>query len=541
MRGNEALHQNGPGDLLLRGDATAGVIDDPAEAPSSLFRGAWPAPDAAAAARDGWAVRRLAPRQSLRGSPRLRRLLVGLDSAALVASWLPVALLEKGGLGRAGPRGLPALYTAVACATIAGLGTAKARRLYRARVASIRSQERALLVWVAATSALVGAIVLHALGARVDDVLVAADAGACLALLVVARSAYRSWLAAQRRKGRYVRRTLIVGANNEGRQWARLLRDHPNIGLQVTGVVDDEPGDLDDTGTSWLGPAHDAVAIAAATGSTGALVVSTAFSGPRLRQLLRDLMRAELHVQVSPGLLGLAHSRLTITPVSRENLFYLERRSLSWEALAAKRALDLVVASLVLVLSAPVVALAALAVRLEDGGSALFRQERVGRYGRHFVLYKIRTMTIGADERKAALAAENLREGPLFKVRDDPRVTRLGRFLRITSIDELPQLVNVLRGEMSLVGPRPALPDEVAAFDTELLERHDVLPGITGLWQVEGRDDGSFDSYQRLDLHYVENWSILLDLSILLSTAVSLVTRTLRAYLGLLNGRSVPS
>jgi lipopolysaccharide/colanic/teichoic acid biosynthesis glycosyltransferase len=213
--------------------------------------------------------------------------------------------------------------------------------------------------------------------------------------------------------------------------------------------------------------------------------------------------------------------------------------ALSPRSLALKRMLDIVLGSAILLASAPVVAVAAFLIRREDGGRVLFRQERIGHNGKPFTLYKLRTMSPDAEERKDELLGENMRRGPLFKASDDPRVTRIGRLLRLTSLDEIPQLFNVLLGEMSLVGPRPALPEEVEQFDAELLLRHDVLPGITGLWQVEGRDDASFDSYHRLDLHYVENWSLLLDLSILFSTVAALVGRTLRAALAVRTGEEI--
>jgi lipopolysaccharide/colanic/teichoic acid biosynthesis glycosyltransferase len=177
----------------------------------------------------------------------------------------------------------------------------------------------------------------------------------------------------------------------------------------------------------------------------------------------------------------------------------------------------------------PVLVAAALAIKLDDGGPIVFRQRRVGRDGKPFTLLKLRTMVPNAEAYRADLEHQNHRTGPLFKMVGDPRITRVGHFLRATSIDELPQLINIIRGDMSLVGPRPALPDEVAQFDVEHQERGTMMPGITGLWQVEGRDDPSFDSYRRLDLYYVENWSIGLDLAILLATAGVVASRGVRS------------
>lgn len=192
----------------------------------------------------------------------------------------------------------------------------------------------------------------------------------------------------------------------------------------------------------------------------------------------------------------------------------------------AKRLMDSSLALLLLVVALPILLSAGLAIKLQDGGSVLFRQERVGRNGRRFTLYKLRTMVPDAEHQLERLLGHNQRQGgPLFKLADDPRVTRVGRFLRATSIDELPQLFNVLRGTMSLVGPRPALPAEVAQFDKELLQRLHVLPGVTGLWQVVARDDTAFESYRRLDLAYLGGWSLRLDAVIVMATAVQVLNR----------------
>ncbi|UXZ58283.1 sugar transferase [Curtobacterium sp. Arg-1] len=194
-----------------------------------------------------------------------------------------------------------------------------------------------------------------------------------------------------------------------------------------------------------------------------------------------------------------------------------------------KRALDVVGAVLGLALLSPVLAAVALAVRADDGGPVFFRQVRVGRGGAEFPILKFRTMCVDAEARMAALQSENQGAGPLFKMQDDPRVTRVGAFLRRTSLDELPQLWNVLTGSMSLVGPRPALPREVALYEDFADRRLLVTPGITGLWQVSGRSDLDWAEGVRLDLHYVENWSFLHDLVILARTVPS-VLRSRGAY-----------
>jgi exopolysaccharide biosynthesis polyprenyl glycosylphosphotransferase len=183
-----------------------------------------------------------------------------------------------------------------------------------------------------------------------------------------------------------------------------------------------------------------------------------------------------------------------------------------------KRALDIFVSALALLITSPIMLLIAIVVRLESPGPAIFRQIRVGPRGRPFTIYKFRSMRQGAEEEQAQLRDRNEASGPLFKIKDDPRFTRLGRFLRRASLDELPQFFNVLRGEMSLVGPRPGPPQEVAQYQPWHRQRLEVSPGITGLWQVSGRSDLSFDEMCLLDIYYIENWSLGLDLTILLRT-----------------------
>ena len=181
----------------------------------------------------------------------------------------------------------------------------------------------------------------------------------------------------------------------------------------------------------------------------------------------------------------------------------------------AKRTFDLTLAALGSILTAPVLAAAAIAIKLDSPGPIVFRQVRVGRNGRPFRVYKLRTMVVDAEARRDELLEANEADGPLFKMENDPRVTKVGAFLRKASIDEIPQLWNVVKGEMSLVGPRPALPHETEAWDPLLTQRLRVTPGITGMWQVNGRSDTSFEDYTRLDLYYVDNWSLLIDLAIL--------------------------
>jgi lipopolysaccharide/colanic/teichoic acid biosynthesis glycosyltransferase len=240
---------------------------------------------------------------------------------------------------------------------------------------------------------------------------------------------------------------------------------------------------------------------------------------------VRELTHAGIHVELSSSLLDISPSRMFVRPLGRFPVVYVEAvKRFGWRT-AAKRSFDLALAVGILVLTAPVIVASVVAIRLGSSGPAFFRQIRVGRDGKPFLLIKLRTMVVDAEARLQEVQHLNEADGPLFKVSNDPRVTRIGRVLRSLSIDELPQLVNVLRNEMSIVGPRPALPHEVDFWGEDLRSRLRVKPGLTGMWQVHGRSDASFAEYERLDLYYVDNWSIVTDLAIMLRTVPAVVSR----------------
>jgi exopolysaccharide biosynthesis polyprenyl glycosylphosphotransferase len=248
------------------------------------------------------------------------------------------------------------------------------------------------------------------------------------------------------------------------------------------------------------------------------MIAASAIDVRMTNPLVRQLLNAGVHTELSPTLPDIAVERLTMRALGRFPVMYLEPFHQSGWRSAAKRMFDLIASMLGLfVLSVPLLAVALL-IKVDSKGPVFYRQRRVGKSGRLFDVVKFRTMVPNAHARRQELASLNEADGPLFKIRNDPRVTRMGRFLRKTSVDEIPQLWNVLRGEMSLVGPRPALPDEAAMWAPELRDRLRVQPGITGMWQVSGRSNTSFDEYSRLDLYYVDNWSLLADLSILAKT-----------------------
>jgi exopolysaccharide biosynthesis polyprenyl glycosylphosphotransferase len=343
----------------------------------------------------------------------------------------------------------------------------------------------------------------------------------CLAALLVRWLLHRS-LASRRFVGRCMRRVLIVGRNEQVATLMRHLEERPADGYTVVatclprGSVE-EP----DAGSDKLGRTE--VDILAAVDMYAVDVVAVAadpeLGGQSLRRLSWALEQRGIDLVVSPGIVEVAGPRISIRPVAGLSLLHLERPSVSGGPHLLKNIFDRVVGFFLLLLAAPILLVAAVLVKFTSRGPVLFRQTRVGRAGDEFSMLKFRSMVVDAEERKAELHELSDGNDVLFKLRDDPRVTRVGRYLRRFSVDELPQLVNVLRGEMSLVGPRPPLATEVATYAIDDARRMLVKPGLTGLWQVSGRSDLTWEESVRLDLRYVDNWSIALDLLILWKTA----------------------
>lgn len=455
-----------------------------------------------------------------RSSQRLRALLLVADVIATTTAFgLTGALLDRR-LDAAGLASFAALGTGVTITFIA------LSKLYLARVCSLRALETAALLRASLLSGVLLALVQERLGlTETAWTLVCAQVAAFVAVLI-GRSLYRNGLRRARRNGRFMRRVVLVGTGDETFELSRLLHDEPELGYEVVAVVGDRAEALRrGFGVPVAGSVDDAVDVVRRTGSGGVIIGASSVSFRELNRVVRDLLQAGVHVQISGGLAGIAAGRFRTNPIGREAAFYLEKVSLAgWQA-RVKRALDIVGSLVLLVPALPIMAVLAVVVRRHDGGPALFRQTRVGLDHREFKILKLRTMVVDAEARRAELRTNNERHGPLFKMKNDPRLTPIGRFMDATSLNELPQLFNVLKGEMSLVGPRPALPHEVEQFDERLLMRHRVKPGITGLWQVESRDSPSFADYERCDVFYVENWSVQLDLAILLQTVGEVARR----------------
>ena len=449
--------------------------------------------------------------QAPTASSHLKLRLVCGDIAAVLAAWTLTAALA--------PTAAPRLWAVAG--VLATLLALRSYKLYSAPVASVRSVELQGMIRSAGIGAVAAYVAVPGASFHTTLPIVASAAALTLGLLVIHRSLYRSWLNSRRRAGLSVRPVVLVGDNAEAADLDLLVEEHAELGLRISATV--VPGMTGDLGDN----VRHAVA---ATGATGVLIAATSMRHEQINTLVRVLLDAGVHVHLSSGLRGISHSRVQSVSMAHEPLLYLQPASLSPLQKSAKRALDLVVSGLMVLVGLPVFAALAIAIKIEDGGPVFFKQQRVGRNGELFNVNKLRTMVVDAEARLAALKANNQRgDGPLFKMASDPRITRIGRVLRATSLDELPQLFNVLEGTMSLVGPRPALPAEMAAFDDQLQNRVNVTPGITGLWQAEARDNPAFRPYRRLDLFYVENWSLGLDISILLTTFFAVAGRALQA------------
>ncbi len=345
------------------------------------------------------------------------------------------------------------------------------------------------------------------------------------------RHLHRSWA-----RGERLHRVILVGHELAVAEMTGRLRRERYHGLGVVGACLPHPARAAQRRGSGLPPIlgtfGDVADAAARVGADTVVVLSCPeIAGAALRRLGWQLERDDVDLIVASNLVDVAGDRTTVRPVDGLPMLHVEHPRLKGGRRLVKAVIDRVSALLLLILTAPLMLAITLLVRMSPGagGPAIFRQVLVGRNGRPFVIYKFRTMYLDAEDRLAELLDRNETDGELFKMRHDPRVTPVGRWLRRLSLDEIPQLANVLKGDMSLVGPRPPLPREVANYPSDMRRRLVVKPGLTGLWQVSGRSDLSWEESIRLDLSYVENWSLTMDLAILLRT-LGAVVRSSGAY-----------
>jgi exopolysaccharide biosynthesis polyprenyl glycosylphosphotransferase len=344
---------------------------------------------------------------------------------------------------------------------------------------------------------------------------------------LVERYAARRSLHRQRLKGRCVKRVVVVGRGGAVLELVDRLRRAHHAGLEVVAacVTPDDRARVARAVDLPVAGLDDVIEIAARMNADTIAVTSASETAAQyLRSLSWQLEGSGMELLVAPGLVEVAGPRLHIRPFDGLPLLSVEQPRFEGWRRVVKGALDRSVALAALIVFAPLFGALALAVALSSPGGVFYRQQRVGLNGRPFTMLKFRSMVSGADQQVAGLSDGNDADGLLFKIRQDPRVTPVGRWLRRLSLDELPQLVNVLTGSMSLVGPRPPLPQEVARYDTSVSRRLLVKPGLTGLWQISGRSDLPWEEAVRLDLRYVENWSLALDVQILWKTARAVVT-----------------
>lgn len=336
----------------------------------------------------------------------------------------------------------------------------------------------------------------------------------------VEREIIRQRYSRLRRTGAIRRKVLMVGRNEESDELTAMFKNEQSLGYEVVASIDPLKFREDNQLTTEV------LSRAREFDAASVMIATTSIDTSASNRLLRDLIESGLHVELSSTLNDIDPGRLTVRPLGRYPVVYVEPVRRNGWRVAAKRTFDLVLALVGIIALAPVGLLLAASVKFTSSGPVIFRQTRVGQNGNPFELLKFRTMVENAEEIQAELAPESLEEnGPLFKMKDDPRITSVGRFLRKSSLDELPQLWNVVMGQMSLVGPRPALYEEMKGWDTDLYGRLRVRPGITGMWQVSGRSSASFEEYTRLDLYYVDNWSLVIDVIILVRTVPAVLKR----------------
>jgi exopolysaccharide biosynthesis polyprenyl glycosylphosphotransferase len=457
-------------------------------------------------------------------SQKLHTALVALDVA--LSAVLFVFLLDRfewgvGGLGR---------WHAACLGLVASLAwplTLQQLNLYESQRVTALDQVLARLLAAGGLATVLLSATAFALGARVPAGFPLWFGAAQFTVLASERLAIFAALRLLRRFGRNTRNVLVVGTGPRAASVQRLVARHPEWGLRVVGYVDDCDKPLDPEIPGEL--IHKLVEVPALLHEQVVDEVIIAFPRTMLNQLIPVVAACGAAGVPFTMLADLFGDYLPPPQVARfDNVAALRFAPVhhSPSRLAIKRGLDIAGASFGLVVGAPVILVAGLLVRLTSPGPMFFRQIRCGLYGRRFAMLKLRTMCVDAEEQLETLRHLNEMDGPVFKVQDDPRVTPVGRFLRRWSLDELPQLWNVLRGDMSLVGPRPPVPHEVAQYETFERRRLSMRPGITCLWQVNGRNELTFDEWVRMDLEYIDTWSLANDLRILLRTLPAVLRGT---------------
>ena len=454
------------------------------------------------------------------------RLLFGADLAAILVSLAGTYVLAE----QIGPPAVIApgwlLALLVPAMTLAWLGIFGVYRLYegQSRAIARKSFDEVSTLF---NALLAGSLALLVVGQGLKkgfDVFIYSPVeafiflGLAIVLVPTLRGVVRTWLFPNVMRAR---RTLIVGAGATGRLLERKLATHPEYGLELVGFVDDEAG------TDVLGGTADLTELVDRHNIDWVVLAFSEAPHEKTLELVREVRRPDVHLSIVPNFYELFASNAAIEDIEGVPVVSLPSMQFSRTVRALKRTFDIVASGAGLLAVSPVLLAAAVAIKLDSRGPVFFRQARHGRGGREFRIVKFRTMVQDAEAKRFELAELNQMEGggPLFKIHDDPRITRVGAFLRKWSIDELPQLWNVLRGEMSLVGPRPFVIHESEQITGWASRRLETTPGITGLWQVLGRNDIPFEEMVKLDYVYVTNWSLWWDIKILVQTLPVVLNR----------------
>ncbi|MHB8170325.1 MAG: sugar transferase [Thermincolia bacterium] len=349
-------------------------------------------------------------------------------------------------------------------------------------------------------------------------------------LLLLWRMIVRQGVDVLTRRGYFTKRLLIVGAGQMGRRIIDELADKPALGYRIIGLTDDDPIKQGENykGIPVLGT-NEEIEQLVNSHNIEEILITIPSERNLISRVIAKTRRYNLQIRVIPEMFDMILGGVEVGQLGPIPYMEMLKTPMRGWQLVVKRLIDIIASVLGLVIMAPLLLMVALAIKIENPGPVIFKQKRVGKNGRVFDFYKFRSMVVNAEELREELAAANEVDGPIFKIKHDPRVTRVGRFIRKYSIDELPQLFNVLKGDMSLVGPRPPLSNEVEVYGDWEWRRLEVTPGITCIWQVSGRSNISFDKWMELDVYYIENWSLWLDIRILLQT-IPAVLRGSGAY-----------
>ncbi len=400
-------------------------------------------------------------------------------------------------------------------------------RAFERRYLFVGTEEYQRVVHAAIALTAAVAVVSYGLELPTSRVFVLIAIPTTASVSIATRFALRKCLHRMRRRGRCMKRVVLVGHESSVAALTVQLRRERYHGLDVVAAclpTERAEGALLEFDTRVRGSFERvAEAVAAERADTVIVLSCPELDGRALRRLAWSLERSEVDLIVASALVDVAGDRTTVRPVDGLPMLHLDHANLTGVRRWAKSTVDKIGAAALLLALSPLLLGAAVLIRCTSPGPALFKQERIGKDGRPFTIWKFRTMHVDAERRRSHLTHRNECDGALFKMKDDPRVTTVGRYLRRFSIDEFPQLVNVLRGDMSLVGPRPPLATEVAAYEADMRRRLVVKPGMTGLWQVSGRSDLSWEEAVRLDLRYVEHWTLSLDFVILLRTVTAII------------------